>query len=105
MNQFYAGIASGQTQRAMREAKLRCSKAAVNTEAVLLGASFEVYIGSAARPADSHCPKKRRQRKSLVLGKRTNFENWLGGRDSNPDRQIQSLQSYRWTTSQQHRLS
>jgi hypothetical protein len=25
---------------------------------------------------------------------------WLGGRDSNPDRQIQSLQSYRWTTSQ-----
>src|ERR1019366_6848751 len=26
---------------------------------------------------------------------------WLGGRDSNPDRQIQNLQSYRWTTSQQ----
>ena len=25
---------------------------------------------------------------------------WLGGRDSNPDRQIQNLQSYRWTTSQ-----
>ena len=28
---------------------------------------------------------------------------WLGGRDSNPDRQIQSLQSYRWTTSQRRR--
>jgi hypothetical protein len=28
---------------------------------------------------------------------------WLGGRDSNPDRQIQSLQSYRWTTSQQRK--
>ena len=27
-------------------------------------------------------------------------ENWLGGRDSNPDKQIQSLRSYRWTTSQ-----
>src|SRR5450755_3352173 len=25
---------------------------------------------------------------------------WLGGRDSNPDTQIQNLQSYRWTTSQ-----
>jgi hypothetical protein len=24
----------------------------------------------------------------------------LGGRDSNPDKQIQSLRSYRWTTSQ-----
>ena len=27
-------------------------------------------------------------------------ENWLGGRDSNPDSQIQSLESYRWTTPQ-----
>ena len=27
--------------------------------------------------------------------------NWLGGRDSNPDKQIQNLRSYRWTTSQQ----
>ena len=26
--------------------------------------------------------------------------NWLGGRDSNPDSQIQSLESYHWTTSQ-----
>jgi hypothetical protein len=26
--------------------------------------------------------------------------NELGGRDSNPDKQIQSLRSYRWTTSQ-----
>jgi hypothetical protein len=25
---------------------------------------------------------------------------WLGGRDSNPDSQIQSLESYRWTTPQ-----
>jgi hypothetical protein len=29
------------------------------------------------------------------------FEEWLGGRDSNPDSQIQSLESYHWTTSQQ----
>ena len=28
---------------------------------------------------------------------------WLGGRDSNPDSQIQSLESYHWTTS--HRRS
>ena len=28
-------------------------------------------------------------------------ESWLGGRDSNPDSQIQSLESYHWTTSQQ----
>src|SRR5436190_14250799 len=28
-------------------------------------------------------------------------ECWLGGRDSNPDSQIQSLESYHWTTSQQ----
>src|ERR1700722_8477534 len=28
---------------------------------------------------------------------------WLGGRDSNPDTQIQNLQSYRWTTSQRGR--
>ena len=27
-------------------------------------------------------------------------QNLLGGRDSNPDKQIQSLRSYRWTTSQ-----
>ena len=26
---------------------------------------------------------------------------WLGRRDSNPDKQSQSLLSYRWTTSQQ----
>ena len=29
------------------------------------------------------------------------IEKWLGGRDSNPDSQIQSLESYHWTTSQQ----
>ena len=29
------------------------------------------------------------------------FISWLGGRDSNPDSQIQSLVSYHWTTSQQ----
>ena len=28
---------------------------------------------------------------------------WLGGRDSNPDKQSQSLLSYRWTTSQHGR--
>src|SRR5262245_47221257 len=28
---------------------------------------------------------------------------WLGGRDSNPDKQSQSLLSYRWTTSQNGR--
>jgi hypothetical protein len=27
-------------------------------------------------------------------------KNWLGDRDSNPDRQIQNLQSYHWTISQ-----
>ena len=27
-------------------------------------------------------------------------EVWLGDRDSNPDRQIQNLQSYHWTISQ-----
>jgi hypothetical protein len=27
---------------------------------------------------------------------------WLGGRDSNPDSQIQSLESYRWTTPQRN---
>jgi hypothetical protein len=30
---------------------------------------------------------------------------WLGGRDSNPDSQIQSLVSYHWTTSQQGNLN
>src|SRR5262245_34501670 len=30
---------------------------------------------------------------------------WLGGRDSNPDSQIQSLESYHWTTSQQEGLN
>src|ERR1043165_4448907 len=30
---------------------------------------------------------------------------WLGGRDSNPDSQIQSLESYHWTTSQQRDLN
>src|ERR1051325_7229865 len=30
---------------------------------------------------------------------------WLGGRDSNPDSQIQSLESYHWTTSQQMNLN
>ncbi len=27
-------------------------------------------------------------------------KSWLGGRDSNPDKQIQSLPCYRYTTSQ-----
>ena len=30
---------------------------------------------------------------------------WLGGRDSNPDSQIQSLESYHWTTSQHEALN
>lgn len=30
---------------------------------------------------------------------------WLGGRDSNPDSQIQSLESYHWTTSQHEVLN
>jgi hypothetical protein len=30
---------------------------------------------------------------------------WLGGRDSNPDRMVQSHVSYRWTTSQCGRRS
>ncbi len=29
------------------------------------------------------------------------FEKWLGDRDSNPDSQIQSLESYHWTIPQQ----
>ena len=33
--------------------------------------------------------------------RRTRDSFWLGGRDSNPDSQIQSLESYHWTTSQQ----
>ena len=28
------------------------------------------------------------------------LSNWLGGRDSNPDNEIQNLASYHWTTSQ-----
>ncbi len=31
------------------------------------------------------------------------FENWLGGRDSNPDNLLQRQMSYRWTTSQHGR--
>ena len=34
----------------------------------------------------------------LVEGNET--EDWLGGRDSNPDTMVQSHVSYRWTTSQ-----
>ena len=37
---------------------------------------------------------------SLRCPQTIEFE-WLGGRDSNPDSQIQSLVSYHWTTSQQ----
>src|SRR2546423_13874121 len=35
-----------------------------------------------------------------IQGKRSQEKSWLGGRDSNPDSQIQSLESYHWTTSQ-----
>ena len=30
---------------------------------------------------------------------------WLGGRESNPDSQIQSLESYHWTTSHQEQIN
>src|SRR5205085_1272516 len=36
-----------------------------------------------------------------IFYKKLRTRQWLGGRDSNPDRQIQNLQSYRWTTSQE----
>src|SRR5207253_8832608 len=43
--------------------------------------------------------------KIQVTERKNNWEScrqeWLGGRDSNPDSQIQSLESYHWTTSQQ----
>ena len=45
------------------------------------------------------CPTYKKPFDLLARGVKT--QDWLGGRDSNPDRQIQSLQSYRWTTSQQ----
>jgi hypothetical protein len=38
---------------------------------------------------------------SYTLTARNQINLWLGGRDSNPDSQIQSLESYHWTTSQQ----
>jgi hypothetical protein len=51
-----------------------------------------------ARLEEMRCSTQRRSRDQNIAG----FKNdWLGGRDSNPDRQIQNLQSYRWTTSQQ----
>src|SRR5438132_7503903 len=37
---------------------------------------------------------------SIVVTVVTGSTCWLGGRDSNPDSQIQSLESYHWTTSQ-----
>ena len=38
-----------------------------------------------------------------LLSKNAEIENWLGGRDSNPDTVVQSHVSYRWTTSQYRR--
>ena len=35
------------------------------------------------------------------LESENDFDDWLGGRDSNPDTVVQSHVSYRWTTSQQ----
>ena len=35
-----------------------------------------------------------------LLRKSPEIENWLGGRDLNPDTVVQSHVSYRWTTSQ-----
>ena len=35
-----------------------------------------------------------------LLRKNAKIENWLGGRDSNPDNLLQRQMSYRWTTSQ-----
>ena len=43
----------------------------------------------------------RGQKVNLIRGSKV----WLGGRDSNPDSQIQSLESYHWTTSQQGDLN
>ena len=51
--------------------------------------------------------RRKRTRKTEVKSERGNdLEDWLGGRDSNPDTVVQSHVSYRWTTSQhQSRLS
>ena len=43
------------------------------------------------------------QRLAELLRKNAKIENWLGGRDSNPDTVVQSHVSYRWTTSHQPR--
>ncbi len=43
---------------------------------------------------------RRRQRGRPRRSSPKASEVWLGGRDSNPDKQSQSLLSYRWTTSQ-----
>ena len=45
-------------------------------------------------------PTPRVSRLLEVIAIKQDEKIWLGGRDSNPDRQIQNLQSYRWTTSQ-----
>ena len=46
---------------------------------------------SATPPQRTASPKNRKLEEVLR-------NDWLGGRDSNPDRQIQSLQSYHWTS-------
>jgi CHAT domain-containing protein len=50
MNQFYAGIASGQDPaHAMRQAKLQLLDSSPQYRKPYYWAPFEVYIGSAAR--------------------------------------------------------
>jgi integrase len=60
----------------------------------------------AAAPAESATPAQQSARPSSDPFPQHIEKIWLGGRDSNPDTQIQNLQSYRWTTSQRgaHRL-
>ena len=51
---------------------------------------------------DRSDPKAKQSKAGSVRTARDLPKNiWLGGRDSNPDSQIQSLESYHWTTSQQ----
>ena len=65
--------------------------------------SFVDRLDSLTSPRHSAIQPQQRVGKESEKFQEVLGNDWLGGRDSNPDRQIQSLQSYRWTTSQQER--
>ena len=61
------------------------------------------YLKNVGMNADMAGQRPAPPKKLSDIGQHFNtrrLNGWLGGRDSNPDRQIQNLQSYRWTTSQ-----